>query len=197
MPYRFDPPEKTSSLAILGFVRDRAELIPENSQLGHCTCVYNVEDFLASVKYATQKHRRNDASVRLRTLEVSGYLRKVGKGYVDERVTAASAAEQIAAHAGAGRPAAIYALTEQGVRYAKTIADRYLNEEGEEIPREIMMPNKKAAWVVLSEGGFRVIALAPDKNTANEIVTTWAKKVNQSLKIKETYLVVEPEKEGQ
>lgn len=188
MPYVFQQPEKTSSLAILAHVRDRAEL-------GYCSSVYNIADFLKNVEYATAKHRMNDASVRLRTLEKSGYLRKVSKDYVDGRVSAATAAKEIALHAGPGRPPAIYALTEQGVRYSFTIADQYLDQAGKEIPREAMMPKRKEAWVVTSLGGVRIIALAPDKNKASEIVSTWAKKVNQSLKIKETYPVVLPEKE--
>lgn len=176
MPYIYQQPEKTSSLAVLAFVRDRAEA-------GHCSSVYSLRDFLASVKYATPKHRLNDASVRLRTLEKSGYLRKVSKDYVSGDLTAASAAQEIALQAGAGRPPAIYAITPSGMKYALTIADAYLGKDGKEIPREDFMRQRKDAWVALAEGPFRVIGLAPTEEKATNLIYAWAKKDEKPLKI--------------
>lgn len=182
MPYVFDPPEKTSSLAVLAYVRDLAEM-------GHCVSVYTISEFLAKVPYATAKHRMNDASVRLRTLEKSGYLRKVSKDYIIGDLTAVSAAKEIAAHAGPGRPPAIYAITEQGMKYATTIADEYLDQKGKAIPRDKMMPLLKRAYFsetisifVVREAMFRLLVEAADEDGARQAALVWAKEAKHPLK---------------
>jgi hypothetical protein len=166
----------------LAFVRDRAEE-------GHCVSVYTLNDFLEKVPYETPKHRLNDASVRLRTLEKSGYLRKVGKDYVHGAMTAVLAAKEIAMHPGPGRPPAIYAITEQGMKYATTIAEEYLDRTGKAVPRDKMMLLVRSAFgsdsisiFVVQEGSFRLLVEATGKDQAQATAQAWAKSAKILLK---------------
>lgn len=170
MPYNYPAAEKTSCSRILGFIRDQADA-------GDCVTVYDVEEFLRHVRYETSAHRRNDAAQRLRTLEKSGYLKKVSSTYEEGLISATKAAEILKERAGSpGRPAAIYALTAAGTRYARTIADLYVNEDGAVIDRSLVLKNLGKAFILIEREGWRAIALAAGEKSSEKALRAWASK---------------------
>jgi hypothetical protein len=168
VPYNYPVAGKTSCSQVLGFIRDRADA-------GNCATVYDVEKFLSGVRYQTAAHRRNDASQRLRTLEKSGYIRKVSGTYRDGRVGAEAAAEALKELAGSrGRPASIYAITDVGVRYARTLADLYIDEKGIVIDRAQVLKSLKNAFILVEREGWRAIAVAPGEKSAEKALRAWS-----------------------
>jgi len=205
MPYNYPESTKTSSVAILGFVRDRADL-------KECVCVLDVADFLKDVEYTTNVHRINDASTRLRTLERSGYVKKVKPDYEDSRVFAgplhkrlqekkeADKKERKADNTGSGgrgRPPAIYALTDAGAKYARTIADIYLTGKGVPIEREGAMRSIHQAYIVLDETFTRAFVVSESPTGAMDAFMAWADKVGKQIKIKEALPVILDRKDAQ
>lgn len=185
MPYDYPAAEKTSCSRVLSFIRDRADT-------GNCTTVYDVEVFLHNVRYKTASHRRNDASQRLRTLEKSGYIRKVSGTYKDSRVSAETAAEVLKERAGSrGRPASIYAITDVGARYARTLADLYVDEGGAVIDRSLVLRDLKKAFILLETEGQRVIAVAAGEKSAEKALRAWSAESGKRFHVSKILPVLE------
>lgn len=198
MPYNYPESTKTSSVAILGFVRDRADL-------KECVCVLDVAHFLKDVVYTTDVHRINDASTRLRTLERSGYVKKVKPDYEDSRVFAGPLHKRLQAKkevekkerkadnkgpGGRGRPPAIYAMTDAGAKYARTIADVYLKGKGVPIEREEAMRSIHHAYIVLDEAFTRAFVVSDSQTGAIDAFLVWAGKAGRQSKVKESLPVI-------
>lgn len=174
MAYRYPEPKKTSCLQILAFIRDRVDA-------GYAVNVNDIVSFLDDIHYETQKHRRNDASQRLRTLHNSGYLKKLAKEDIS------SSKSKSKGRKAAGRPASAYTLSENGRRYAQTLAELYLDSSGQPIDRTTVLKTLNQAFVLIDESLWRAIVIAKNTDDAAEILKTWSKNSKRALKLLKIY----------
>lgn len=191
MPYEFKADAKLTSAEVLAYVRDE-------TALGNCVTVFHVAEFSTSrdIPYEGEKHRLNDASQRLRTLEKSGYLKKVSKDYEDKAtgLTSKSAQAKIAecAKSGPGRPPAMYTLTIPGSKYAETMAGLYIDEQGKPTDRDDLLSRKSEAWIFLLDDLSRIIALGGTREGAIAALAAWAKHQKLKMPSYRIRIMVEP-----
>lgn len=186
---------KTTCLEVLAHIRDL------HSARHSTITVFDIAEFLKNVQYQDEEHRKNDATQRLRKLERSGYIEKLGpdKKTAEKKPSLPELGAQEKEKRPRGRPAASYAITKKGAEYARTIADLYLTETGEIVDREAVSPFLKTSTLLIGENNVTVIVATQSQEIAIAAVEAWMKATQEPFRATKIEPVTLPAslKEGQ